>query len=145
MGRMNFVMAAALVLAACSDSDTTTDDTGTTGGMQQDAPEVVGSYVDDFMGTHVITADTWTSGTLVFHIETVDNAADYLIAENDAANEFNPSLWSRFDWHDEAGQLYFCQSVFDGASADAAAMGSADGSDLMMGCGGFGWSMLTPE
>ncbi len=130
-----------LLLTGCETTDTDTD--------TDDTPEplaIIGSYNDDFGGTHAITADTWTQGGFgsdsVFHISQYDNAALYAIAENDAANEYNASLWSRFDWTIDAdSKLWFCQSSFDSADEGAAvAVAPADASDLTTGCGGFGWS-----
>ncbi len=134
------------VLLACG-SDDSMGETGGTGGAEP--LEVIGSYTDDFMGTHVVTTDSWTQSgqgaPLVFQIEQFDNDADFLVAKNDDANAFNPGLYSRFDWFEDGGQLYFCQSSFDAPTAAEAEMASADSGDLMMGCGTFAWSTLTPN
>ncbi|MEZ4318961.1 MAG: hypothetical protein R3F61_15710 [Myxococcota bacterium] len=116
-----------------------------TGGDTSDL-EIVGSFSDNFGGAHTITADTWTmDGAGVFHITTFDNDADFLIAQNDANNEYNPDLWSRMDWFDAGTTLWFCQSAFDAATeADALATAAADPSDpATTGCGGFSWTQLT--
>lgn len=111
-------------------------------------PEIVGTYVDDFGSEHVITETTWTMyGNSVFHILDVDNEGDWLVAQNDAANEYNPDLYSRMEWYDDGTTLWFCQSVFDAATeADALAADPADVDALDTdGCGGFPWSqLLTP-
>jgi hypothetical protein len=135
-------IAALTMTFGCSDSDTAPED-----GTGEAEPEIVGSYVDSFMGTHEVTADTWTmAGMGVFHIETWNNDADYLVAQNDTMNEFNPDLWSRMDWTEADGQLYFCQSVFDAETAEAAEMAEgADASDLTAGCAGFEWTQLTAQ
>jgi hypothetical protein len=138
-------VATALSGAACGGNDGSDDDGGGGSGGGGAPLEIIGSYVDDFGGSHVITAETWTAVTLIFHVDSYDNASDFLIAQNDAENEFNPDLYSRFDWHDEAGQLHYCQSVFDAASAEAAAMAMSDRTDLATGCGGFPWSKLMAQ
>jgi len=123
-----------------------TDDGGVEGEPGEDAQlEITGTYVDDFMGTHQVTDELWTQGDYVFHIQSFDNEADYLIAQNDAGNEYNPELWSRFDWHEEASQLYYCQSAFDAPSAAEAEGASANTGDLMAGCGDFAWSTLSTD
>ena len=106
--------------------------------------ELIGDWVDDFGGTHSITAETWTMGDSVFAITQFDNDASWLVAQNDANNPFNPDLWSRMDWSADGADYWFCQTVFDGAD-EAAALGAtpADSSDLSAGCGGFSWSLLT--
>jgi hypothetical protein len=127
---------ATLALAACDKSG--------------DSLEIVGSYTDGFGGTHDITETTWTQGGFgepsVFHIASFDNEAGNVIAENDAANEFSAGLWSRFDWTEVDGALWFCQSAFDAADQAAAeAATPADPAGLETdGCGGFAWSELTP-
>ncbi len=114
-----------------------------------EAPDIVGSYTDDF-GMALVISDTRlvlgsapdTSG---FDISFVDNGAGVLIAHNDADNQFSPDLWSRFEWAtDSTGQLRLCQSVFDGADESSTRNAAgADASDFDTGCGGFGWSILT--
>jgi len=112
--------------------------------------EIAGTYSDDFQGSHQITGDSWTqvyeSGTSVFNISQFSNEEGYLIAQNDADNEFNPELWSRFDWTEKDGTLWYCQSVYDAESEqEALDADPADDSDpANSGCGGFAWSELKP-
>lgn len=122
--------------------DTGTDDTGTDTG--DDAPDIVGEYTDEFGDTHTIDAATWTNAAGVFHIDQWDDTEMWLVAQNDAANEYSPELWSRFDWVWSGDDLYYCQSVFDGATVEAALAGSANHDDIAMGCGGFAWTNMTP-
>lgn len=141
-----------LAVTACTDdapgddelgdtgTDTDTGDTGTdTGG---EGLGIVGDYVDEWGDTHTITEASWTNAGGAFHISSYDDAAGWLVAQNDAQNQFNPELWSRFEWTWSGDALYYCQSVFDGATEDDALAGSADPMDLEMGCGGFAWTHL---
>ena len=102
----------------------------------------------------MITDDTWTTtykghAPLVFHISSYDNDVRYAIAQNDAANAFDPSLWSRFDWAWDATDLYFCQTAYDAKSETAAEdWPAADSSDLSKtgsGCNGFPWSPMAAK
>ena len=100
----------------------------------------------------MITDSTWTLGfegstPSVFHISIVSNPDQYLIAQNDAANQFSPSLWSRFDWTQYQGGLYYCQTAYNAATEQAALDApAADASNPpASGCGGFAWSKLTPS
>ena len=137
-----------LFIGACTDDGgsedddgTDTTDTGTDTG--EEALAIIGDYTDEWGDNHSITAETWTNSAGVFHIEQWDNAATYLVAQNDAGNEFSPELWSRFDWTWDADEvLYYCQSVYDGASIDDALAGSANAADLAAGCGGFAWTKM---
>jgi hypothetical protein len=109
--------------------------------------EIVGTYLDQFDGEHEITMTTWTmSGVGVFHIDDFDNEAEYLVAENDADNDYSPGLWSRMDWTFDGEDLYFCQFAYDAPTKeDAQAADGADREDLEMGCADFGWSQLIAE
>jgi hypothetical protein len=69
-----------------------------------------------------------------------------VIALNDE-DTYSPGLWSRFDWTwDADGELYYCQSVYDAETEEAAVEGddASDASELDAGCAGFSWTMLSP-
>mgnify|MGYP001482487205 CR=1 FL=1 len=132
---------------AATDDDSGSDD-GSTGG---EGLEIVGEWVETFPDmttqTHSVDETTWTSmsqfGTLTFHVESYDNALGVLVAQNDASNDFNPDLFSRFEWVWDGRELYYCQSVYDAATADEAwSAAGADAGDLLAGCSTFPWSML---
>lgn len=113
--------------------------------------EIFGEYGDDFGMSHSVAADTWTQtsddGSSTFAIASLDNARNFLVAQNASDNAFNPDLWSRFDWTTFGGELYFCQSVFDAATeADAAGGTPPNAADPSAdGCGGFAWSRIEPK
>lgn len=119
------------------------------GGTTSETPEIAGTYTDAFGGTHTVTATRWeqtgegfASG---FTITFVNNDEDWAVAQNDATNAFSPSLYSRFEWVEVGGTLYFCQAPYD-AATEAAAIDSARPSrtdPATTGCGMFGWSALT--
>jgi hypothetical protein len=127
------------------------DDSGSTGGQGLD---IEGEWVEPFEGggnqSHMITPETWTQdsrfGTFLFHVDGWDNALQVVVAQGDVTNDFNPELFSRFDWtHDSSSALFYCQSVYDAATAqDAWDAPGADDSDLVTGCAGFPWSPLLP-
>lgn len=137
-----------------SDGGTDTGDTGTgTGDTGSDSGglEIAGSWIDDYGMAHEITESAWsqesTGFSALFHVESFDNDADFLVAQNDAANDYNADLFSRFDWvEDGDGQLWYCQGVFDAATAaDAESAPAPDRADpATTGCGGFPWSKLDP-
>ena len=106
---------------------------------------ITGHYTDDFGGTHVITEDTWTQFG-VFEITRFSNEEGWIVARNSAENEYNPCLWSRFDFVFFGSELYFCQGTYDAVSeAEALAAQPADASDPTVGgCGNYPWSRLTP-
>lgn len=156
------VLVAALGFAGCEveESDGTRDvvETGadTTGAdTPADVPveplAIAGDYTDGFGGQHAITQQTWTqtfagSPASVFNLSKWDNGTKWVVGQNDAANAYNPGLWSRFDWTTFGGTLYFCQTRYDAASeSEALAAAAADATDpTTAGCGGFGWTALAP-
>jgi hypothetical protein len=121
---------------------------GGAGGAVASGLAIEGSYVDNWDGHHTVTSSTWSSGDTVWHIAAFDNAAHVIIAQNDQGNMYSPCLWSRFDWTEVGGVLYYCQTAY-GAESQAAALATpaSDASDpATTGCGGtFPWTSLTAE
>jgi hypothetical protein len=120
--------------------------------LQLSPPRVVGSYADDWGTNHDVTSASWSQSTdgsapSLFTLLELSNRDGYLLAQNSAGNEFNPQMYSRFDWFEgEEGELYFCQSVFAAETLDAARSAEpANADDLDEGCSGFAWSMLTKD
>jgi len=123
-------------------------------GLEGNDPEIAALYVDNFAGWHSVGGEAWLDfglgDQLIFHVCSVDNTKDFLIAQNDGGNDFNPLKFSRFEWYGDRGQLFYCQQVFDAATAaDAAdfaktpAADSSDANDKGCGVGGqFPWSQL---
>jgi hypothetical protein len=146
-----------VALASCTDDapgmeEETSSETGTETETETETETgdemmlaIVGSYTDDFGDMHTISETEWTNSAGSFAIAQYDNDEMWLVAQNAETNMFSPGLWSRFDWAWDGEQLYYCQSVFDGATIEAALAGSANADDLTMGCGGFPWSQLTPQ
>lgn len=142
--------------AASQDAGTTAD-AGTTpdAAVSPDAPSIeppsiVGAYDTNFGGFVRVTetgADfSWyADGDVVW--TTWSNEEQYLIGQNASTDPFNPDRFSRFDFAEVDGILYWCQTAFDAAD-EAAALSTprADDSDpATMGCGGaFAWTALTP-
>ncbi len=108
--------------------------------------EIAGSYQDPYGGTHIISDDLWDQGAMgKYHIALYDNEKDYLVAQNDEQNAYNPGKWSRFDWVWYNGALYYCQTAYDKSSQkEAEEVEAADPSNPEEGgCGGFPWTKLT--
>jgi hypothetical protein len=111
------------------------------------ALEIAGTYEDDWGITHAIDDETWDQGDAGrFEILEFDNDTGVVIAHNAEDNAFNPGTYSRFDWTRFDDELWYCQTVYDAESAEAARDAeAADATDpSTSGCGGFAWSRLTP-
>jgi hypothetical protein len=118
-------------------------ETGTATETGEDmALAIAGTYTDEYGDTHMISETEWTNAAGSFLVEQWSNDEMWLVAQNAETNEYSPGLWSRFDWAWDGDQLYYCQSVFDGATLEDALSGSADAGDFAMGCGGFPWTKL---
>lgn len=123
-----------------NDTDTNdTDDTSVQGDL-----DIRGEYKDFFGGSHIINNETWINDALQFNISQYNNDLKIVIAQNDAANEWNPSLWSKFQWTiDELNNIFYCQTAFEAATEDdAISTPPADVTDLESGCNNYPWSML---
>jgi hypothetical protein len=135
-----FVLIAAI--PACGDSQE-----GGGGGEGEATLELIGDFTDGFGTVFSVTTETVTLGigesASVFIVLSFDNEDDYLIAQNHEDNEYSGGLYSRFDWLEEDGDMYYCQPAYDANDAAAAEATSADPTDMESGCGGFGWSELT--
>lgn len=130
------VLGCVLASAGCETSD------GPDGTL-----EIVGDYVDQWGNAVEITSQSITlAGMGRYNVAEFDNNANWVVAENDAANEYFPGMWSRFDWTEHGGDLYLCQIAYADESLEAAKDTEApDATDpASAGCGGFGWTLLAP-
>lgn len=104
-----------------------------------------GSYTDAFGTQHQIDQTRWTQDASGWTIASADPEGAWVIAQNDPSNGFFPGLWSRFDLLDDGTDLFYCQTAFAAPTyLDARRTPAADAGDLTSGCGGFGWTNLTP-
>ena len=131
---------ALLALTACDDG------VADIGG---EPVSILGNWVDTFATEYTITVAEWRQTSMgetsVYLVTTFDDVGNLIIAENSADNMFAPGKFSRFDWTQLGDRLFYCQSVFDADTADAAA--NAEGADpsdpTVGGCGGmFPWTEL---
>jgi hypothetical protein len=123
-------------------------------GVEGDIPEISGIFIDNFAGWHSVGPKAWLSfggdGQAIFAVCRVDNDDDFIIAQNSASDSYNPLKYSRIEWHESNGQLFYCHQVFDATTeaeaADVTARPLADRTDLNdSGCGNngqFAWSSL---
>lgn len=114
-------------------------------GCSTDTPlDIEGTYTDEWGSAHVITSEAWTiDAVATFEVLVFSNEDGFVVAHNGSDNEYSPDLYSRFDWQDTDEGLFYCQTVFDGASQEAAESATPN-LDLDTGCGGFAWTNLTP-
>ncbi len=149
-----FTVFALLSLVACKDkggSDSGgAEETGEISQETGNADElaIVGTYTDNWGGTHEITSDQWVQGDSTYAIESFNNVDMHAIALNGSGNAYNPDLYSRFDWTwDSSDQLWYCQTAYAAATAEEAeATAAADPADpSTTGCGGFSWTQLIPS
>lgn len=120
---------------------------GGSGGEASGALAIAGDYVDEYQGMQTISSSEWSGGTAVFHIAAFDNGEHWIVARNDQANDYNACAWSRFEWTEADGKLYYCQSVYAADSErEALEAPRADPSDPAHGgCSSFPWTEMTRQ
>ena len=111
---------------------------------------VKGTWATNF-GSHITITDThWYQvaswGTSVSEISSI--TPGYIIAQNSATAAYNPSKWSKIEFHRMTGDKWgFCSSVYDADTAQAAidtdTSSIYDASDAAKGCNGFGHTEMT--
>ncbi|HOU53129.1 MAG TPA: LIC_13355 family lipoprotein [Myxococcota bacterium] len=142
--------------AATPAADPTDPATGGCGGFpwtrlvpdDRERLEIAGTWQDPWGGTHRISESRWEMvGMGSFEVLEFHNDGRWIVAQNDPANQWNPGLFSRFDWTFLDQNLWYCQTAFAAASREeAAATPAADSTDPATGgCGGFPWTLLTPD
>jgi hypothetical protein len=112
-----------------------------------------GNYQDEFGGFQEIGPAAWRrsyDGITFEEFSYVGWISSAYVARNADTNEFFPGQWSRFEVvvdGDALDQLWYCQTVFDGATLlDAVLAPLADASSLTTnGCGGFPWTSMLPQ
>ena len=138
---LTLALLAMLVLAGCGNDD------------DQGNLEIIGSYTDNFGGSHTIIQASWTQdfgpgNVFILNITSFSNSLDYLVGENDVSNGASAGTFNRIDWTTFQSSLYFCTTAFSQpteADALAAGEGVADATDPSTGgCSGFSWSRLDP-
>jgi hypothetical protein len=140
----------ALDAARPDDTDPTSSGCGSFAWSELIPPAIVGSYTDSWGGTYEVDAYRWIldigggASPSVFVFTQFDNDAMYAIAQNEAGNEYDPGLWSRFDWTEYEGDLYYCSTAYDAVTEqDALDTPRADDTDpTSSGCGSFAWTQL---
>ena len=83
-------------------------------------------------------------GDSLFHITQYDSVDNFLIAHNDATHPWAPDKWSRFDYTEKDGKLYYCQITYTAETeAEALATDTADRTDpANSGCATYPWTEL---
>ena len=103
-----------------------------------EAISIEGEWIDEWNSSQVIDSDSWNGNTITHY----DNDGMWAVAEN-GADSWNPGFWSKYDWTENSGEVYYCQSTFAAETeADALSADSANATDLDTGCGGFPWSQM---
>ncbi|MGH7468633.1 MAG: hypothetical protein ACRENP_11790 [Longimicrobiales bacterium] len=109
---------------------------------------LLGDFMDDYGGRFTISATEWVQHpTNRYRIVKWNVSAQYLIAQNDAANASAPGLWTRIDWLQlPARAPYtwgFCFTAYEARSAtEAEVTTSAQRDTPRTGCNGFPFSRM---
>jgi hypothetical protein len=115
-------------------------------GVDHGVISLAGSYTDQWGSDHVVAWGSWTQDDSSYALTRWNSAEGWAVGQNASENDFNPDLWSRFDWAEVGGSLWYCQTNFAAdTEATAEDTPAADPSDpATTGCDGFAWTNLTP-
>jgi len=108
--------------------------------------DVIGDFVDNSTYTHTISANQWINGNSTFSLIKNDIDNKFIIAQNSANNALSASKYSRFDWHKDGTDLYYCQIAYNKDSADDAEAVTKPTftNAVAANCGTSPWSKLSP-
>jgi hypothetical protein len=139
------VLVGIAIASACSTGAIVGIITGLTGG----GGLVQGTWVSNYGSYITVTDSTWYSvsswGTSVSAIDRI--TPKFVIMQNAADDAWNPSKWTKNEYHKTDDGWAFCSSVYDAATAaDAIAFDTSaiyDKDDAAAGCNGFGHTTVT--
>lgn len=107
--------------------------------------EVEGNWATNFAFEELVTDAAWGFADLIEY----DNDANWAITQNPADSQFSPSAFNKNVWTepDADGHFWYCTVAFgletlDDALNDATVADDTD--PATMGCGGFGWTGMSP-
>ncbi len=85
-------------------------------------PSLIGEYIDDYGIEYSLSDQEWHQyPSSIYRIVLWRTDAQYLIAQNDAANPSDAGLWTRIDWMELSGmppyEWAFCLSAYAAATA----------------------------
>ena len=86
------------------------------------------------------------SGSSTYTIEAY--TSNWILMQNPVDAAYNPSLWTKVEFHTVGSGFGYCMSVYNGASAPAALATDTsaiyNSSDASSGCNGFSHSVASP-
>ena len=109
---------------------------------------LLGKFTDDYGSTHIVSDTLWSHGSqLHYRIVKWNEEGQYLIAQNDAANPSDGTLWTRIDWMPlpemAPYEWGFCLSAYKAATAaEAEATLVANRATPRTGCNGFPFTRM---
>jgi len=115
------------------------------------AMPINGSWQDNWGANISITNSQWMSvsssgSSSTYTIEMYTN--NVIVMQNPATAAYNPSLWTKVEFHTVGEGFGYCMSIYNGASAVAALTADTNAiynnSDASGGCNGFGHSVASP-
>merc|ERR1711934_870654 len=156
MGVYNGASAAAALVTDTSTIYNSSDASGGCNGFGHSVASpysmpIAGTYLDNWGANVGITSSQWTSvsssgSSSTYAIEMYTN--NLIVMQNPATASYNPSLWTKVQFHTVGSGFGYCSSVYNGASAADALMADTstiyNSSDASGGCNGFGHSVASP-
>jgi len=110
--------------------------------------QLIGFFEDDYQIQYSVSDSTFILlPNSIYHIKSWNIDEQYLIAQNDSSNSYDPGLWTRIDWIElndmEPFSWAFCISVFNAETSLQAELDSQTNPETpMTGCNGFPFSRM---
>jgi len=110
---------------------------------------LAGRWYDNFNSAHVVNNTMWLSvsswGASMYRI--TQFTSTYVIAQNPADASYNPSMWSKFEYHSTGSSIAYCTTVYNAPNESAALAADTtsiyDSSNATAGCNGFGFTIMS--
>lgn len=112
--------------------------------------QILGNFEDDYGIRYEITNHAFTmQPNSIYHIVEINNDQQFLIAQNDANNKYDPELYTRIDWVNfedmEPFQWGFCISAYNASSPDSIkSVKNINREAPKTGCNGYPFSRMKP-
>ena len=118
--------------------------------MSKATLSIAGKWSTNYGSTLTISESEWKSessyGNSVHQI--LAFGKNFVLMQNPADDEYNPSKWTKVEYHTSGADFGFCMSVYSGETAGAALMTDTstiyNKANATAGCNGFPHTIASP-
>lgn len=108
--------------------------------------DIFGEWTDQYSSTYSFDESIIDTGYTTYDVVGFSDGGQYIVAQNSETADYFPCMFTRFDWLIDGEATYLCRTVLGAPSVEEAlALPAADRENVLTGCSGFPWSVLTPQ